>query len=307
MKRIVVALGGNALGNTPEEQEEIVKKTAISMVDIIEQGYELVIAHGNGPQVGMINNAFEEAHKINNNIPIMPFPECGAMSQSYIGFHLQNAIKNELNKRNINKNIVTIVTQVEVDKNDNAFLNPTKPIGPFYTELEATKLSKENGFIIKEDSGRGWRRVIASPTPINIIEKDVVKELIELNNIIITVGGGGIPVINFENKLKKVSAVIDKDFASAKLALDIDADCLLILTAVPQVAINFGKSNQKNLSSMMISQAEKYIEEGQFAPGSMLPKVKAAINFAKNNKISIIADLNNVLGALNGDSGTKIY
>ena len=308
MSRIVVALGGNALGNSRAEQHEIVKVTAKVMVDIIANGKELVIAHGNGPQVGMINNAFAEASKVNSKIPMMPFPECGAMSQAYIGYHLQNAILNELNKRNIKKNVVTIVTQVEVAANDKAFENPTKPIGSFYTEQEAKDLASKNGFTVKEDAGRGWRRVIASPQPVDIVEKDIIKDLIKQGHVVITVGGGGIPVVKDKDGYQGVDAVIDKDFASAKLAELVDADQLMILTAVPKVAINYGKPNQTTLDTLTISEAEKYISENQFAPGSMLPKVQASMKFAQLDakKSAVIAELSLAKDALNGKSGTTI-
>ncbi|AHF60634.1 carbamate kinase [Spiroplasma mirum ATCC 29335] len=308
MSRIVVALGGNALGNSRDEQHEIVKVTAKAMVDIIVDGKELVITHGNGPQVGIINNAFAQASKVNSKIPMMPFPECGAMSQAYIGYHLQNAILNELNKRNIKKNVVTIVTQVEVAANDKAFENPTKPIGSFYTEQEAKDLASKNGFTVKEDAGRGWRRVIASPQPVDIVEKDIIKDLIKQGHVVITVGGGGIPVVKGKDGYQGVDAVIDKDFASAKLAELVDADQLMILTAVPKVAINYGKPNQTTLDTLTISEAEKYIGENQFAPGSMLPKVQAAMKFAQLDakKLAVIAELSLAKDALNGKSGTTI-
>ncbi|AXF95855.1 carbamate kinase [Spiroplasma phoeniceum] len=308
MARIVVALGGNALGNSPSEQQEIVKDTAKAMVDIIENGDELIIAHGNGPQVGMINNAFDEAAHVNNKIPIMPFPECGAMSQAYIGYHLQNAILNELNKRKIKKNVVTIVTQVEVDHKDPAFNNPTKPIGAFYPEAEAKALAEKNGFTVKEDAGRGWRRVIASPQPIDIVEKEIIEDLIKQGHIVITVGGGGIPVVKTGAAYQGVPAVIDKDFASAKLAELIKADKLMILTAVAKVAINYGKPNQQALDVLTLTAAEKYITENQFVPGSMLPKVQAAMKFASSGsqKIAIIAELAQAKAALAGKAGTTI-
>ncbi|AGM24759.1 carbamate kinase [Spiroplasma chrysopicola] len=308
MARIVVALGGNALGNSPLEQQEIVKETAKAMVDIIASGQELIIAHGNGPQVGMINNAFEEAAKVNNKIPLMPFPECGAMSQAYIGFHLQNAILNELTKRQIKKNVVTVVTQVEVDPKDPAFQNPTKPIGAFYSEQEAKALAAKNNFTVKEDAGRGWRRVIASPQPLKIVEKQIIEDLIAAGHIVITVGGGGIPVINSPDGLHGVPAVIDKDFASAKLAEVVKADYLMILTAVPQVAINYGKPEQKMLDHLTIAQANEYISQHQFAPGSMLPKVQAAMRFAQlgKDKTAIIADLAQAKDAIAGKAGTTI-
>ena len=306
-KKIVIALGGNALGNTPYEQLDLVKETSKSIVDLVESGNQVIIAHGNGPQVGMINLAMSFAANGNAIKSDMPFPECGAMSQGYIGYHLQNAIGNELAKRNIKKNVATIVTQVLVDENDEAFKKPTKPIGAFYDKETADKISKEKGYTMVEDAGRGYRQVVPSPKPIDIIEKDLVNTLVDEGNIIITVGGGGIPVIKKNNSLVGVPAVIDKDFASSKLAELLKADTLIILTAVDRVAINFGKPDQKNLEKMTISEAEKYCEEGQFAPGSMLPKVKACISFAKTGGEAIIASLENAKKALTGESGTKIY
>ena len=305
-KKIVIALGGNALGNTPYEQLDLVKETSKSIVDLVESGNQVIISHGNGPQVGMINLAMSFAANGNAIKSDMPFPECGAMSQGYIGYHLQNAIGNELAKRNIYKNVATIVTQVLVDENDEAFKKPTKPIGAFYDKETADKISKVKGYTMVEDAGRGYRQVVPSPKPIDIIEKDLVN-LVDEGNIIITVGGGGIPVIKKNKSLVGVPAVIDKDFASSKLAELLKADTLIILTAVDRVAINFGKPDQKNLEKMTISEAEKYCEEGQFAPGSMLPKVKACISFAKTGGEAIIASLENAKKALMGESGTKIY
>ena len=282
--KIVVALGGNALGNTPEEQIQAVRHTAKPIVDLIADGHEVIIAHGNGPQVGMINLAMDVASKSSAATPEMPFPECGAMSQGYIGYHLQNAIREELLERDMQIPVATVVTQVIVDKNDSAFENPTKPVGAFYSKEEAEKLMTEKGFVMKEDAGRGYRRVVASPLPIDVAEKETIKTLVDNNQVVIAVGGGGIPVYAEGNKLIGIPAVIDKDFASAKLAEILDADYLIILTAVEQVAINFGKENEQWLSTLTINEAEKYIEEGHFAPGSMLPKVKAAISFAESKE-----------------------
>jgi carbamate kinase len=300
MSRIVVALGGNALGKTPQEQLQLVKNTAKPLVDLIADGHELIIAHGNGPQVGMINLNMESAD--------MPFPECGAMSQGYIGYHLQNAVRTELLNRNIQKSVATIVTQVQVDKDDQAFLNPTKPIGAFYTKEEADALVEEKGFTVKEDAGRGFRRVVASPKPVDVIEKDIVKTLVEAGSVVITVGGGGIPVIAEGNELTGVPAVIDKDFASAKIAEILDADYLFILTAVDRVSINFGQPDQKDLEQINIEEANKYIEEGHFAPGSMLPKVQACMGFAESKvgRTAVIASLEKAEAALKGESGTKV-
>lgn len=300
--KIVVALGGNALGKTPKEQLELVKKTAKPIVDLISEGHELVIAHGNGPQVGMINLAFSK------NDPQMPFPECGAMSQGYIGYHLQNAIREELLNRDMKQKVATVITQVIVDKEDQAFKNPTKPIGAFYTKEEADELAKTKGFSMKEDAGRGYRRVVPSPLPIDVAEKDIVKTLVENNHIVITVGGGGIPVIEEGNSLIGVPAVIDKDFASEKMAEILDADYLIILTAVEKVAINFGKENEKWLDEISIAECQKYIKEGHFAPGSMLPKVQAAMKFANSKKgaKALITSLEKASDGIKGLTGTVI-
>jgi len=300
MSRIVVALGGNALGKTPQEQLQLVKNTAKPLVDLIADGHELIIAHGNGPQVGMINLNMESAD--------MPFPECGAMSQGYIGYHLQNAVRTELLDRGINKSVATIVTQVEVDEKDPAFTNLTKPIGSFYTKEEAEKLVEEKGFTVKEDAGRGYRRVVASPKPVDVVEKEIVKTLVDSGNVVITVGGGGIPVVAKGNQLVGVPAVIDKDFASAKIAEILDADFLFILTAVDRVSINFGTPEQKDLEQINLEECNQYIAEGHFAPGSMLPKVEACMKFAqsKEGRVAVIASLEKAEAALKGESGTKV-
>lgn len=308
MSIIVVALGGNALGNNPKEQLKAVRHTAKPIVDLIADGHSVVIAHGNGPQVGMINLAFDVAAKGGENIPSMPFPECGAMSQGYIGYHLQNAIDEELKSRKLNKSVVTLITQVIVDKNDVAFKNPSKPIGAFYSKEEAEEQRKKTGDIFKEDAGRGYRRVVPSPMPVDVVEKNTVKTLMNGGFIVITVGGGGIPVYADGNKLVGVAAVIDKDFASAKIADIIDADYLIILTAVERVAINFGKDNEKWISKMNVSEAQKYIEEGHFAAGSMLPKVKAAVMFAKSKhgRRALITSLDKAADGIAGKNGTVI-
>ncbi|MCK5761466.1 MAG: carbamate kinase [Candidatus Izimaplasma sp.] len=302
MSRIVVSLGGNALGKNPEEQKELLKDIAVHIVELIKDGHEIVIAHGNGPQVGMINLAFSES----SSTPSMPFPECGAMSQGYIGYHLQNSIGNELAKQKIDKSIAAIVTQVIVDENDPAFNRPTKPIGSFYTLEESLELEKKMGYNMIEDSGRGYRRVVPSPMPIDVKEKEMVKSLLKDNHIVITVGGGGIPVIKNDYRLEGIAAVIDKDNASAKLAEIIDADLLIILTAVDNVYINFGKENEEALSEVSIGRLEALIAERQFAEGSMLPKIKASINFAKNNKVAVIASLDNAEKAFRLEAGTII-
>ena len=307
-KRIVVALGGNALGDTPEEQQKLVKNTAKVIVDLINAGNQVLVAHGNGPQVGMINLAMEIASKSENSIPEMPFPECVAMSQGYIGYHLQNAIREELLKRKIYMPVATIVTQVLVDKNDPAFSNPTKPIGAFYTEVEAKKLVLEKGYQMKEDSGRGWRRVVPSPKPLDVIEKETVQALLEKKQVVIAVGGGGIPVIAEGNSLIGVSAVIDKDYASEKLADLIDAQYLIILTAVEKVCINFGEPDEEKLDYISVEKAERYIKEGHFAPGSMLPKVEVAVKFVKSRqgRKALITSLEKAADGIAGNTGTLI-
>lgn len=307
-RKIVVALGGNALGNTPEEQRMLVKNTVKPIVDLIQHGNKVILAHGNGPQVGMINLAMDSASKTEAKTPDMPFPECGAMSQGYIGYHLQNALREEMLDRKITNPVATIITQVIVDKNDDAFKNPTKPIGAFYSEQQAKELEKTKGFIMVEDSGRGYRRVVPSPLPIDVVEKDIIRELVDNNAIVITVGGGGIPVVQDGNKLIGVPAVIDKDFASAKIAEILDADYLIILTAVEKVAINFGTENEKWLDKLTLEQAKQYIDEGHFAPGSMLPKVKAAMMFAQSKKgrRSLITSLEKAEEGIEGKTGTLI-
>lgn len=309
MSKILIALGGNALGNTPQEQLQLVQGSAKPIVDLIEQGHDVIIAHGNGPQVGAINSAFENGAKEHANIPSMPFAECGAMSQGYIGYHLQNAIREELLSRSVDKSVATIVSQVVVDKNDPAFQNPTKPIGSFYTKEEAEKRMAETEDTYVEDSGRGYRRVIPSPAPIKVVEKDIIEDLVNAGRIVIAAGGGGIPVVENENYgLAGVEAVIDKDSASKCLADELDADFLFILTAVEKIAINFGKPNQQDLDTLSIEEAEKLIEQEHFAPGSMLPKVQAAIKFVsgKEGRRSIITSLEKAKDAVLGKTGTII-
>lgn len=308
--RIVIALGGNALEDkglpaTAESQLEVVKKTVEYIADLSVKGYELAIAHGNGPQVGRILLASEAASSVT---PAMPFDVCGAMSQGYIGYHIQQALRKAIQKRGKNTPVVSLVTQVVVDKDDPAFQKPTKPIGPFYTEEEAKKLEAEKGFAVKEDAGRGWRRVVASPMPKRIVEFSAVAELWD-TTIVITVGGGGIPVIEKEDgSLEGVAAVIDKDLAAERLAEDVNADILMILTEVEKVSINFKKPNQQDLTHLTVAEAEKYMEEGHFAPGSMLPKVQAAVKFAKANpgKKAIITSLYKAVEAVEGTAGTVI-
>ena len=307
MSRIVVALGGNALGKTPFEQINIVRETVKSLVDLVEMGNELIITHGNGPQVGMIFNAMANVDPT-TTLDDMPFAECGAMSQGYIGYHLQQAMQREFALRNMRRQVVTIVSQVEVDPVDPAFKDPTKPIGDFYSKEMAEKLAKESGSIYKEDAGRGYRKVVASPIPRKICELGTIKKLIEEHNIVITCGGGGIPVIYTDKGYKGVDAVIDKDRTSALLASKIDADALLILTAVDEVKIHFNTEKEEGLRKITIEEAKNYIQDGEFAVGSMLPKIEACIyflNHTKNTK-AIIASLANAKEAIHGKSGTTI-
>lgn len=307
MKKVVLALGGNALGNSPEEQIKAVRKTAVSIVDLVEDGNEVIVCHGNGPQVGMINLAMETAHNSNPQIFNMPFAECVAMSQGYIGYHLQKAIKNELSKRNMKNAVSTIITQVKVDKNDEAFANPTKPVGLFYSKEESEKLAAESGYTFKEDAKRGYRRVVPSPKPIDIIEKEEINTLIKEDYIVIAGGGGGIPVVENNGQLEGIGAVIDKDFTSEKLAEISDADLLIILTAVEKVCINYGTENEEGLDELNLSRAQKLIEEKQFAEGSMLPKVKACLSFIQSGegKTALITSLEKAKEGINGLTGTR--
>ena len=307
-ERIVVALGGNALGKTPEEQLALVKKTAKPIVDLVEKGYDVIIGHGNGPQVGMINLAMEFSANKSGGTPYMPFPECGAMTQGYIGYHLQQAIQEELKARGIDKECATVVTQVVVDEKDSGFQHPTKPVGSFYTKGEAEEIAAEKGFTFVEDAGRGYRRVVPSPIPKRIVELKVIEKLVDAGVVVITVGGGGIPVIETEDGLKGVAAVIDKDRASSLLAQDLNADRLIILTAVDQVSINFNRPDQKELDSMTLEECEKYIGEDQFAPGSMLPKVQSCMEFVRNSTggTALITSLSRAADALEGKTGTII-
>ena len=309
-KRIVIALGGNALGNNLPEQMEAVKHTARAIVDLIEQGNEVVVAHGNGPQVGMIQEAMTQLTRSNPEkyIPC-PLSVCVAMSQGYIGYDLQNALREEMLDRGIDVGAVTVLTQVEVDPNDPAFANPTKPIGAFMTREEADRMIAERGYEVVEDAGRGYRRVVASPRPVGIVELDTIRSLVETNHVVVACGGGGIPVFKTEgNHLKGAAAVIDKDFAAARLAEQLDADFLVILTAVEKVAVNFGKPGQQWLDELTPADVERYVAEGQFAPGSMLPKVQAALAFAQSGegRSSLITLLERAADGIAGKTGTIV-
>ncbi|EMW6100793.1 carbamate kinase [Enterococcus faecalis] len=307
-KRVVVALGGNALGNNLTEQMTAVKQTSKAIADLIEAGYEVILSHGNGPQVGMIQLAMEEFSFNNLQYPVVPLSMCVAMSQSYIGYDLENALQEELRQRNISKAVTTIVTQVVVDENDPAFKKPTKPIGRFMTKEEAEQLVKEKNIQVMEDAGRGYRQVVASTKPKNIVELLTIQTLVDAGQTVIAGGGGGIPVIQEGNRLKGVNAVIDKDFCSERLAEQVDADLLVILTAVEKVCINFGKENQEALGNVSTEKMKQYAQEGQFAPGSMLPKVEAAIKFAesKPGRKTLITLLEKAKEGLSGKTGTLI-
>ena len=307
-KRIVIALGGNALGNTLPEQMTAVKLTSRSIVDLIEDGNEVVISHGNGPQVGMINNAMAALSREDSNQPNTPLSVCVAMSQAYIGYDLQNALREELKNRGLSIPVTTMITQVRVDENDTAFEHPNKPIGHFMTKEQADIAAEKYGHIMAEDSGRGYRRIVPSPKPIEIVEIDAIRTLVGVGDVVIACGGGGIPVVLRGNHLKGMSAVIDKDFASCKLAQDLDADFLIILTAVEKVAIHFGKPDVQWLSKLSAKEAKQYIADGEFAPGSMLPKVEAAVAFAesKPGRTALITLLEKAKDGINGKTGTWI-
>ena len=309
-KRIVIALGGNALGKNLPEQMEAVQHTARAIVDLIEQGNEVIVVHGNGPQVGMIANAMTELTRSDPQkyIPC-PLSVCGAMSQGYIGYDLQNALREEMERRGITRGVATVLTQVEVDPEDPAFKNPTKPIGSFMTEDEAEQLKRDRGYDFVEDSGRGYRRVVASPKPRRIVELDTISSLVAADHVVIACGGGGIPVLpTGTHHLKGAAAVIDKDFAAELLAESLDADYLVILTAVEKVAVNFGKPDQQWLDELTPETAGKYVDEGQFAPGSMLPKVQAAVKFAgsKPGRSALITLLDRAADGIAGKTGTIV-
>lgn len=310
MSKIVIALGGNALGKSPSEQLNLLEGVAKIIVDLIKQGNKVVLTHGNGPQVGQILLAMEYSSNGEVKTPPMPFAECGSMSQGYIGYQLQQSVQDELERQGIVKNCATLITQVLVDSKDSAFQNPTKPIGMFYTKEEADTIAKEKGYVMVEDAGRGYRRVVPSPKPIDIIEKDVIKQLVDNDNVVIAVGGGGIPVIK-KNKielLEGTSAVIDKDRSSALLARQINADMLLILTAVDKVYLNYNTDNEIALDKLSAKEARDYIDLGHFAKGSMLPKVEACLDFIENttNTKAIITSLDKAKDALLGKTGTVI-
>lgn len=307
MAKVVVALGGNALGKSPEEQLKLVKNTASSLIGLIAAGNQVVISHGNGPQVGAINLGMNFAAE-HGKTAAFPFPECGAMSQGYIGYHLQQSLENELHRRWMNKSVATIVTQIAVDPNDPAFENPSKPVGDFYTKEQAEQIEKEKGYTFKEDAGRGYRQVVPSPLPQKIMELNSIKTLIEAGDLVIAGGGGGVPVIMTDDGLEGVPAVIDKDRSSALLADKIDADTLIILTAVDYVFVNYGKPDEKALKTLNVAEAQKYMDEKQFAAGSMLPKIEACLSFIEGHpeRKALITSLNGLDDALAGKVGTVI-
>lgn len=310
MSKIVIALGGNALGKDPHEQITLLEDVAKVIVSLVKDGNQIVLTHGNGPQVGQIILAMDYSSNGELKTPDMPFAECGSMSQGYIGYQLQQCLQDELERQHVKKDCATLITQVLVNPNDTAFDNPSKPIGMFYSKEEADKIAEEKGYTFVEDAGRGYRRVVPSPKPIDIVEKRIIKQLVDNDNIVIAVGGGGIPVIKTDKieLLEGVAAVIDKDRSAALLAREIDADILLILTAVDKVCLNYNTDNQITLDTLTVSEATKYINEGHFAKGSMLPKIEACIDFVKDNKSkkAIIGSLDKASLAVKGESGTVI-
>ena len=308
MSKVVVALGGNALGNTPQGQLDAVRKAAPSIIGLVAAGHQVVIGHGNGPQVGMIDNAFDYASHGDGKTPEMPLVECGAMSQGYIGYHLQQALQAEAERRGLDKEIVCVVTQVEVSADDPSFQDPSKPVGNFCSKEEADRIAAEKGWTFVEDAGRGWRRVVPSPLPKKIVEIGAVRKMMEDGMVVISVGGGGIPVVRKGDHYEGIDAVIDKDRSSAQLAADLDADALVILTAVDRVAINFNKPDQKDLPRLTAAEAKAYMEKGEFARGSMMPKVEACLAFieGKPGRRAVITSLELATEALDGKVGTII-
>jgi len=311
-KVAVVAIGGNSLikdkkNVTVESQYEAARETTVHIADMVEAGWTVAIGHGNGPQVGFILRRSEIANKV-EGMHEVPLDVCGSDSQGAIGYALQQNLQNVLRKRKLEKPVATVVTQVRVDAEDDAFKHPTKPIGTFMEEAEAKKREENLGWDVVEDAGRGWRRVVASPIPKEVVELESVKQLINADQIVITVGGGGIPVVMEDGNLKGVAAVIDKDFASSLLAQEIDADLFLISTAVEKVALNFGKPDEKQIDRMTVSEAKGYLEEGiHFAKGSMEPKIKAIVWFLENGgKQALITNPENIGRALKGETGTWI-
>ena len=303
--RIVIALGGNALGKNPKEQQELISGTVKNIIPLIKEGHEIILGHGNGPQVGIINLAFENSCN-DDDIPYMPLAECTAMSQGYIGFHLQKGLRMALQEENIDKKVVTLITQVKVDANDPSFKSPTKPVGPFYNEKEAKELMAKTGDKYIEDAGRGYRKVVASPKPLEIVEIKTINDLLNTGHIVIAGGGGGVPIFS-QNENKGATAVIDKDLLCSLMAEKLNADKLIILTNINQAEINYNTPEAKKLGKVSVSEMEEYIKEGHFAKGSMLPKVEACIDFVnKTGNSAIITGLDNLNNALNGIDATII-
>lgn len=303
-KKVVVALGHSAFGKTFPEQQVAIKAAAVAIADLVEAKNQVVITHSNAPQVGMIHKAMTEYSRLDKEQTVAPMSICSAMSQGYIGYDLQNAIRTELLNRGIYKTVATIITQVRVDTFDQAFHNPTKVIGRIMTAAEADEEEKKGNYVVKE--GEGYRRIIAAPKPIDIYEIDAIRTLMEAGQVVIACGGGGIPVLEQGTKLKGASAVIEKDLASAKMAELLDADTLLLLTGVDRVCLNYGKENETPLVTVTSTEALAYLEEGHFAAGSMMPKVQAAVNFVSNseNRIAIISNLSKTKAAMKGKTGT---
>ena len=306
-ERIVVALGGNALGRTPAEQLRLVRETAKTIAALAATGCELIVGHGNGPQVGMVKLATEESARLGLT-PEIPFPECGAMTQGYIGYHLQQAIGAALAERGIARSCVSLVTQVVVDPRDPGFARPSKPVGGFYGPEEAERIAAEKGYVFAEDAGRGYRRVVASPIPKRIVELDVIDALAAAGHVVVACGGGGIPVVETERGLEGVAAVIDKDRACALLARELRADRLVILTAVEQVCLHYGTRAEQRLDSLTLAACRRYLDAGEFAPGSMRPKIEACADYVENTAggTAIIAALDKAAEALAGRGGTRI-
>ena len=307
MARIVVAFGGNALGNNPKEQQALIKKSVKDIVTLIKDRHEIVISHGNGPQVGVINLAFEDSYE-NKDIPYMPLPECTAMSQGYIGYHLQKGLRDLLEDEGIEKKVITLVTQVVVDKTDPSFKNPTKPVGPFYSEKMAKELMEQTGEKYIEDAGRGYRKVVASPKPLKIVEIETIKDLVQSGHVVIACGGGGIPIFK-QNEAKGANAVIDKDLASSLMAENLEADILVILTNVYQAQLHYGTKDAEKIGMISVEEAQTYLDNGEFLKGSMAPKIEAAIQFVKGHpkRKAIITELKNLLPGLEGKNATVIY
>ena len=307
MARIVVAFGGNALGNNPKEQQALIKKSVKDIVTLIKDRHEIVISHGNGPQVGVINLAFEDSYE-NKHIPHMPFPECTAMSQGYIGYHLQKGLRDLLEDEGIEKKVITLVTQVVVDKTDPSFKNPTKPVGPFYSEKMAKELMEQTGEKYIEDAGRGYRKVVASPKPLKIVEIETIKDLVQSGHVVIACGGGGIPIFK-QNEAKGANAVIDKDLASSLMAENLEADILVILTNVYQAQLHYGTKDAEKIGMISVEEAQTYLDNGEFLKGSMAPKIEAAIQFVKGHpkRKAIITELKNLLPGLEEKNATVIY